>query len=239
MISTALCEYVPEMSDERLDLLAEDLESASPQEILRWSLEEFGSNVALATGFGVEGCILIHMLAELDQSARIFYLDTDLLFPQTYELRDRLEQRYGVKIERKAAKLSLNQQAALHGNRIWETNPDLCCKLRKIEPLKQALTGLQAWTTAIRRDQSQTRAGARVVGRDSTFGIVKINPLATWSSRDVWSFALKHEVPYNPMHNEGYPSIGCTPCTTPVQIGEDPRAGRWRGVVKTECGLHQ
>ena len=236
---TAILDAEVETTDEHLRGLSAGFETATPQEVLRWSLDEFGRDVALATGFGVEGCVLIHMLAELDQSARIFYLDTDVLFPQTYDLRNRLENRYGVTIERRATTLTLSDQAALHGDRLWETRPDLCCQLRKVEPLRQALSGLRAWTTAIRRDQSPARANAGIVERDTRFGIVKINPLATWTSRDVWNFALKHDVPYNPLHNEGYPSIGCSPCTTPVQIGEDPRAGRWRGIVKTECGLHR
>ncbi|MCU1289451.1 MAG: phosphoadenosine phosphosulfate reductase, partial [Acidobacteria bacterium] len=170
---------------------------------------------------------------------RIFYLDTDLLFPETYALRERLQDRYGVSIERRSTNLDLKAQAAAHGEKLWEDKPDLCCKLRKIEPLVEALEGFDAWITAIRRDQSPARANVKIVEWDAKFGLVKINPLARWSSKDVWKFIVENDVPYNPLHNEGYPSIGCLPCTTFVKNGENARAGRWRGKAKTECGLHQ
>jgi phosphoadenosine phosphosulfate reductase len=178
------------------------------------------------------------MLSGIGAGARIFYLDTDLLFPETYALRDRLEARYGVRLERRATRVSLSDQAVEYGERLWERQPDLCCGLRKVEPLKEMLTGLQAWVTAIRREQSPARANIGLVERDDRFGLIKINPLATWSTSDVWDYIAKHDVPYNPLHDHGYPSIGCAPCTTPVQIGEDSRAGRWRDTGKTECGLH-
>jgi phosphoadenosine phosphosulfate reductase len=228
-----------ETTDEELKALSGEFEHAPPEAVLRWAVEEFGPDVALATGFGAEGCVLVAMLSEVSKDARVFYLDTDLLFPETYALKDRLEARYGIRFERRATQLSLGAQAEEHGERLWERRPDLCCQLRKIEPLRQMLSGLRAWITAIRRDQSPARAGAGVVERDAKFGLVKINPLAGWSSRDVWNYIVRYDVPYNPLHDHGYPSIGCAPCTTPVRIGEDPRAGRWRGTEKTECGLHQ
>ena len=225
--------------DGELYTLPDGLENASPQVILKWALDEFGSDVALATGFGAEGCILVDMVARIDTSARIFYLDTDLLFPETYELRDRLEERYGIRFERRSAARSLEQQTLRHGEKLWERDPDLCCRLRKVEPLKQMLSGLRAWITAIRRDQSPARAHAKVVDQDAKFELIKINPLAGWTKQQVWKYALENEVPYNPLYDQGYSSIGCMPCTTPVQINEDQRAGRWRGFQKTECGLHQ
>jgi phosphoadenosine phosphosulfate reductase len=225
-------------TDEELRSISDDFETATPQSILAWALEEFDRDVALATGFGAEGCVLIDMIAGINRNARLFYLDTDLLFPETYELRDRLEARYGVRFERYATRLSLSEQAKEHGDRLWETQPDLCCHLRKVEPLTDAVAGLRGWITGIRRDQSAARANVGIVGRDRKFGLIKINPLARWSSREVWSYVMKHDVPYNPLHDHGYPSVGCRPCTTPVQIGEDQRAGRWRGACKTECGLH-
>jgi phosphoadenosine phosphosulfate reductase len=179
------------------------------------------------------------MLAVSDVRTRVFYLDTDLLFPETYALRDQLEARYGVHFERRTTSLSLDAQAADHGERLWERRPDDCCRLRKVEPLREMLSGLRAWVTGVRRDQSPTRAAVGIVERDPQFGLIKINPLARWSSQDVWKYIVKHDVPYNPLHDQGYPSVGCTPCTTPVQIGEDPRAGRWRGLNKTECGIHK
>jgi len=225
--------------NEEIAVAVKRLEEAAPEEVLLWALSRFGEKVTLATGFGAEGCVLVHLVANIDPNARIFYLDTDLLFPETYALRDRLETRYGVRIERRASSLSLEEQASEYGEKLWETKPDQCCNLRKIRPLIKTLSGFDAWITAIRRDQSPSRANAGVVEWDAKFGLVKINPLARWSSKEVWKFIVQNDVPYNPLHNEGYPSIGCRPCTTLVQIGEDPRAGRWRGKVKTECGLHQ
>ena len=211
----------------------------SAESVLRRALCKFGPDVALATGFGAEGCVLIRMCSEIDSNARIFYLDTDLLFPQTYELIRELEARYGVRFERRSSRLSLAAQTLRYGERLWEREPDVCCQLRKVEPLREILSGLRAWITAIRRDQTQARAGVRVVERDRRFGLIKINPLARWSSRDVWRYIKEHDIPYNPLYDLGYRSIGCQPCTTPVQIGEQDRAGRWRGIAKTECGLHQ
>jgi len=227
------------IADDEILALAEEFESAQPETVLRWAIDEFGSEVALATGFGTEGCVLVDMIAKIDATARIFYLDTDLLFPQTYELCHQLAARYGVSFERRTSQRSLEQQALRHGEKLWERDPHLCCRLRKVEPLQEMLAGLQAWVTAIRREQSVTRANAKVVERDAKFGLIKINPLAGWSKRDVWRYIHEHNVPYNPLYDQGYSSIGCIPCTTPVQINEDQRAGRWRGFQKTECGLHQ
>jgi phosphoadenosine phosphosulfate reductase len=226
-------------ADENLEFIASELEPQSADAVLRWALREFGSDVALATGFGAEGCVLIRMLSEIDRNARMFYLDTDLLFPETYELISNLEARYGVHFEQRTSRLSLAAQAARYGERLWQREPDLCCQLRKVEPLREMLSGLRAWITAIRREQTPARAGARVVERDRKFDVVKINPLAGWSTRDVWRYIKQHDVPYNPLYDLGYRSIGCQPCTTLVQIGETERAGRWRGLAKTECGLHQ
>jgi phosphoadenosine phosphosulfate reductase len=223
---------------EELKRISDEFESASPEAILRWAGENFGKDLAVGTGFGAEGCVLIAMLSGISAEARIFYLDTGLLFPETYALRDRLEARYGVRFEGRSTRLSLADQAAEYGERLWERQPDLCCHLRKVEPLQEMLSGVRAWITGIRREQSPFRANIGLVEPDEKFGLIKINPLATWSSRDVWEYIVTHDVPYNPLHNQGYPSIGCVPCTTLVQIGEDLRAGRWRGTSKTECGIH-
>ncbi|HEY6243296.1 MAG TPA: phosphoadenylyl-sulfate reductase [Pyrinomonadaceae bacterium] len=228
-----------EVTNEELAEIAAKLESQRPEEVLRWALQEFGPDVALATGFGAEGCVLIDMVSSINRHARIFYLDTDLLFPETYRLCEQLEGHYGVRIEQRTPRLTLTAQAEGYGEKLWERQPDLCCHLRKVEPLREILTGLRAWITAIRRDQTPARANVGIVERDRKFGLIKINPLATWSARDVWNYVKKYDVPYNPLYDCGYASIGCTPCTSVVQIGEDSRAGRWRGTVKTECGLHQ
>jgi phosphoadenosine phosphosulfate reductase len=239
VMSVSAPSYINEATDEELTLISDEFEKGPPEAVLRWAVEEFGPDVALATGFGAEGCVLVSMLSAISPGTRIFYLDTDLLFPETYALRDQLEARYGVRFERRATRLSLGGQSAEYGERLWERQPDLCCRLRKVEPLREMLSGLRAWVTAIRRDQSPARANIRIVERDEKFGLIKINPLAIWDSREVWDYIAKYDVPYNPLHDHGYTSIGCAPCTTPVRIGEDTRAGRWRGTGKTECGLHQ
>lgn len=232
-------ERVEDTTFEELEAVSYGFEGAGPDAVLYWAAEKFGDEVALATGFGVEGCVLIDVLARVAPRMRVFYLDTGLLFPETYALAERLRVRYGVRFERRATTLSLAAQAAEYGERLWERDPEECCRLRKVEPLKRTLAGLRAWVTAIRREQTPARKGAAVVERDAKFGLVKINPLAAWTARDVWDYVAKHDVPYNPLHDLRYTSVGCTPCTTPVRIGEDPRAGRWRGSPKTECGLHR
>jgi phosphoadenosine phosphosulfate reductase len=237
-MSVAALSISEEMTGKDCQVLSNEFETASPEAVLRWAIEEFAPDVALATGFGAEGCVLVAMLSAISPGTRIFYLDTDLLFPETYALRDQLETRYGVRFERRATSLSVGDQAVGYGDRLWEREPDLCCRLRKVEPLREMLKGMRAWVTAIRRDQSATRASISVVERDEKFGLIKLNPLAKWSARDVWNYIAKHDVPYNTLHDHGYPSIGCVPCTTPVQIGETPRAGRWRGTTKRECGIH-
>ena len=238
-MSLAALSFPRETTDKDWEAISLAFEGASPQAVLRWAIEEFSPDVALATGFGAEGCVLVAMLSVIRPGTRIFYLDTDLLFPETYALRDQLEARYGVRFERRASRLSINDQAAEYGERLWERNPDLCCRLRKVEPLREMLEGLRAWITAIRREQSPARTRVNLIERDERFGLIKINPLAAWSKREVWNYIAKHDVPYNPLHDRQYPSIGCMPCTTPVQIGEPSRAGRWRGTGKSECGIHE
>ena len=238
-MSFATPSFASETTVGDLEAIAAELETTHPEAVLRWAVEEFGSDMVLATGFGAEGCVLVAMLSAITSSARILYLDTDLLFPETYALRDELEARYGIQFERKASRLSLDDQAVKYGDRLWEREPDLCCRLRKVEPLREMLNGLRAWVTAIRRDQTPARAGVGLIEWDKSFGLIKINPLAKWSTREVWDYIAKNDVPYNSLHDHGYPSSGCVPCTTPVQIGEIPRAGRWRGSGKTECGLHE
>jgi phosphoadenosine phosphosulfate reductase len=238
-MSLAALSTTEKTADRDWRVISNEFEAASPEVVLRWAIEEFSPDVALATGFGAEGCVLVAMLSAISPGTRLFYLDTDLLFPETYALRDQLEARYGVHFERRATGLSVSDQGAQYGERLWERDPDLCCRLRKVEPLREMLKGLRAWVTAIRRDQSPARAGTSLVERDEKFGLIKINPLAAWSEHDVWNYIAKHDVPYNTLHDHGYPSIGCVPCTTPVQLGETSRAGRWRGTDKSECGIHK
>ncbi len=181
---------------------------------------------------------MVDMLARVAPDVDIFYLDTGLLFPETYATRDRLVARYGIRPLQVLPALTLEAQAEAHGADLWATRPDLCCHIRKVEPLARALAGRRAWLTGVRRDQAPTRANAPLIEWDRKFGLVKANPLAFWSVAQVWAYIRLHNVPFNPLHDQGYPSIGCAPCTRPVSPGEDPRAGRWAGFVKTECGIH-
>lgn len=214
------------------------LETDTPLEILRWATDRYGSRLTFATGFGAEGCVLIDVIGRHRLPVDIFTLDTGLLFPETYDLWKRLETRYGVTIRRVAPELSVEQQAAAHGPELWAREPGRCCGMRKVTPLVAQLSQFDAWITAIRRDQTDHRADARPVEWDEKFGLAKVNPLVRWTKKEVWAHLLEHDVPYNPLHDLGYPSIGCLPCTSRVNAGEDDRAGRWRGNAKTECGLH-
>lgn len=217
---------------------AQDLKNAAPEDILKWGKEEFGNGMALACSFGYEDVALVHLVHQVAPETAIFYLDTDLLFPETYRTRDRLVERYGVKLIRVTPEMTLKEQAEACGERLWENDPDRCCRLRKVEPLRKILSTYSAWCTGIRREQSPTRADTQVLEWDRSFGLVKINPFAFWKESQVWNFLRENDIPYNPMHDHRYPSIGCQPCTRPVQPGEDARAGRWTGHMKTECGLH-
>jgi phosphoadenosine phosphosulfate reductase len=221
-----------------LDLPPGPLEGWPPEEILAWAAERFAPRIALATGFGAEGCVLVDMIARHGLTIDVFTLDTGLLFAESYELWQRLERRYGLRIQAVRPELSVSQQAAEWGGSLWEREPDRCCGIRKVEPLRGFLQGLDAWVTAIRRDGTAARAEAQVVEPDRRFGLVKVNPLVGWTHDQVWAYLRRYDVPYNPLHARGYPSIGCWPCTSAVRPGEDPRAGRWRGKAKTECGLH-
>jgi phosphoadenosine phosphosulfate reductase len=213
-------------------------EAWSPEHVLRWAFDNFSNSVAIASAFGAEGMVLIDMASRVRQSFRLFTLDTEFLFPETYDLMDQVEQKYGVVIERVLSLASPEEQERAHGPALWQRNPDQCCSLRKVEPLRRKLGELRAWITSIRRDQTAARASARKIEWDEKFGLVKINPIADWTSKQVWRHIYEHDVPYNRLHDRDYPSIGCTHCTRAVHAGEDPRAGRWSGSSKTECGLH-
>jgi phosphoadenosine phosphosulfate reductase len=213
-------------------------ENWTPQRALTWAFETFGNRVAISSAFGAEGMVLIDMASRVHKDFRLFTIDTEFLFPETYALMDRIEEKYGIAIEKVYSALSPEEQERTHGARLWARDPDLCCGLRKVEPLRRKLSELSAWITSIRRDQTSARSAARRIEWDSKFGLVKVNPMVDWSAKQVWRYIHVHEVPYNELHDQDYPSIGCTHCTRAVQPGEDPRAGRWPGFAKTECGLH-
>ncbi len=226
------------MQDAELRQAAAALEGRSALQILTWAAERFGPRVTFATGFGVEGCVLIDLVARHRLPIDLFTLDTGLFFPETYALWLRLERVYGVTIRPVRPLRTVGEQAAEEGTELWTRDPDRCCRLRKIDPLRRTLSDFDAWISAIRRDQTRDRAGAAVLERDAKFGLVKVNPLVAWTGEDVRRYVKENDVPYNELHDRGYPSIGCEPCTSPVLPGEDPRAGRWRGQGRKECGLH-
>lgn len=221
---------------------AESLEGNQPQEVLAAAIKRYAPRIVLACSFGAEDVVLVDMIHRIDPSVGLFYLDTDFLFPETYATRDRIIERYQLKpaqVHQVKSLLTPERQAEQHGPALWTSDPDQCCKLRKVEPLTRVLSGFDAWVTGIRREQAPTRAHAKPIEWDHTFQLVKVNPLVRWTWADVWTYISLYEVPYNEMHDRNYPSIGCIQCTKPVMPGDDPRSGRWEGRDKTECGLHK
>lgn len=213
------------------------LEPKSASEVLEWAFGEFGQEMYIACSFQKTSSVVMQLATEINPAARFFYLDTDVLFPETYETRDRLAEHFGVEFER-WHNISLEEQAEQFGDRLWKTDPDACCGLRKVEPMRRALSTVDCWVSGIRREDSVARASAPKFAWDKRFSLWKINPLADWSERDVWNHLNEHNVPYNPLHDQGYPSIGCTHCTRPVAPGQSARDGRWSGSGKTECGIN-
>jgi phosphoadenosine phosphosulfate reductase len=227
----------PELSAE-IEEASARLELAEPEDILRWVTQRFAPRFTMATAFGPEGMVLIHMLAEIAPATPIFNLETGYQFQETLELREQVKRRYGIEVELKRPETTVEQYEQIHGGPLYKSNPDQCCFDRKVKVLNQAVVGMHAWASAIRRDQSSDRAKAPIVGWDKKFSLVKVSPLANWTKQKVWSLITQHDIPYNPLHDQGYTSIGCWPCTRAVMLGEDERAGRWSGFAKTECGLH-
>jgi phosphoadenosine phosphosulfate reductase len=224
---------------EELGRLSVEMEERTPQEVLRWAVDEFFPDLTLACSFGgPSGMVLVAMAAEIETRIEVFYLDTDFLFPETYATRDKVTERYGVNAVAYKSLLTPEEQAKQHGEALWSRDPDLCCQLRKVEPNARALAGKRAWVSGLRRDQAASRSETPAVQWDEKFGLVKINPLVRWTEGDVWSYIIRNDVPYNPLHDQNYPSVSCTYCTKAVQPGDDPRSGRWQGFDKTECGLH-
>jgi phosphoadenosine phosphosulfate reductase len=221
-----------------LKRFGDQLEDRSPHEALRWGINTFWPDIVLATGFGPEGVVLMHQLLQLKPRVDIFYVDTDLLFPETYALRDELRARLNIEFIQVRTELSTEAQAEAHGPDLWQRDPDLCCHLRKVIPLRRFLASRRAWISGVRRGQTPQRAAAGIVEWDNVNQMVKLNPLANWTADQVWAYVRAHDLPTNHLHDLGYPSIGCWPCTKPVTPGENPRSGRWAGFNKTECGIH-
>jgi phosphoadenosine phosphosulfate reductase len=213
------------------------------ENVLAWAWERFGPRAAIGTSFQGAGLVSIHLARAHDFKFPVFTLDTGLLFAETIELRNRLQAFFGIKIESLEPDLTVEEQADIHGAELWKRNPDLCCTVRKVLPLRDKLLDLDCWITGLRREQSQTRADAGIVEvyvSDEASGreMVKLNPLANWSRDRVWDYIRKHRIPYNPLQDRGFRSIGCWPCTRMTGNGESERAGRWTGFNKVECGIH-
>ncbi len=218
-------------------------EESPADELIGWTLQRFaGRNMVITTSFGMEGCALIDMCAANATPFTVVYLDTMFFFPETYALRDRMIERYPhVRFVNRGTTLSPEQQAATYGNELWKSDPDLCCKLRKVDPMTAALADVDVWLTGLRRSQSASRANLRVIEWDWKYQLLKINPLARWQRPQVWEYVKTHDVPYNALHEQGYPTLGCTHCTSRVEgasVTDYSRVGRWNGHSKTECGLH-
>ena len=216
---------------------------APPGAVLEWAWARFGARAAIGTSFQGAGLVLMHLARQFQLGFPVFTLETGLLFPETAALKRRLEQFFGYPIEGLAPDLTVEQQAAAYGPELWKRDPDLCCTIRKVLPLQDKLAHLDCWITGLRRQQSQTRAELEVVELylfDEPTGrqIVKLNPMAHWSREAVWQYVRQHQIPYNPLHDRGYHSIGCQPCTARAGAGAGERAGRWIGFNKTECGIH-
>ena len=220
-------------STESSDFPPEGAEAWSAEDVLRQMIERFHPRLYVACSFQKEASVLMDMLVRIEPDARFFTLDTGVLFPETYATWEQLEQRYRLRVDSYQG-MTLARQAALRGDRLWENDPDACCGIRKVAPLGEALSEVDAWITGLRREQSPSRARTGKVHWDGTHGIWKANPLADWSERDVFAYLAEHEVPYNELHDRGYGSIGCTHCTVPGS-GRD---GRWVGQDRTECGIH-
>ena len=225
------------LSEASISALTTRLEQEHPEAIVRWAIETFGDGVSIGASFGgVTGMAILHMAATLKPDVHVFVLDTDYLFEETHETMRQAVSSLGLaNVQVYKSKLSHEAQAAEHGSALWMRDPDLCCEIRKVEPNRRALAGKTCWLSGLRRDQSEGRASVPIVEWNNKFGVLKVNPLANWTEAQTWDYVVKHEVPYNPLLNQGYTSIGCFNCTMP---GVQGRAGRWAGFDKDECGLH-
>lgn len=226
-------------SGEQLKIPFED-DTKGAIEVLQWAYDEYGKSIVYACSLGAEGMVLIDLISKVKDDAKVVFLDTNVHFKETYELIDKVKKKYPklnfVVVE---PEITLDEQALQYGEELWKTNPNQCCHLRKVIPLQKALEGSTAWITGLRRDQSPTRSKTEFINKDEKFKSIKVCPLIHWTWKDVWRYIYKHDLPYNLLHDQGYPSIGCEKCTLPTNDATNLRAGRWASLEKTECGLHQ
>jgi len=226
------------MTEVEIKQLSHQFESSEVEEILEWAAGQFGEGLVMTSNFGAEGVVVIDKLARIAPQIPIIYLETGYQFAETDLLKEQLRARYGLKIIEQKAEMSVAEQDRIYGEKLYQRNPDLCCRMRKVEPLARSLNGYRAWIAALRRDQSPTRANIGIVEWNLRHGLVKINPLANWTRKDVWNYIMAHKLPYNSLYDDGYASIGCRPCTRRVIVGQHERSGRWDGEKRLECGIH-
>ena len=220
-----------------LSLQLPDVEAMTAEDCLLWAYDRFGDKLCLTCSWQKQSSVLVHMVSELGIDIPVIELDTALFFRETYETRERLVERYGLELIRPEV-ISVAEQHKQEGPNLWESNPDRCCHVRKVEPLERALKEYDAWISGIRREQSLTRKDAQRVEFSERYEVWKIQPLVDWDAKRVDAYIHVNEIPYNPLHDAGYPSIGCIPCTRPVSRDQDERAGRWADSDKIECGIH-
>lgn len=219
--------------------IADRLTARPAEEIIAWAAEAYAGRLAVSCSFGgPTGMVILDLALRIAPSTPVIYVDTGFLFPETHATVEAVRRRYGIEPVAFHPEWSPERQEDLCGPALWERDPDLCCELRKVRPMRTALAGISAYLTGLRRDQASTRSETPAVQWDAKFGLLKVNPLVEWSEADVWRHITAHDLPYNALHDRGYPSIGCTHCTQPVAPGDDPRSGRWSGSDKVECGLH-
>ncbi len=208
-------------------------------ECLKWAYQEYEEDIVYACSFGAESSVLLHLISKIRPNAHITFIDTDLHFKETYEILNEVKEKYpDFQINSIHTCLSLEDQAKQYGEKLWERNPNQCCQIRKIEPLKKELKRYKAWISGLRRSQSETRATIDYLNLDHKFKMIKVCPLIHWQWDEIWMYIKLHDLPYHELHDKGYPSIGCEVCTNPVIGEDDSRAGRWLNHQKTECGLH-
>ncbi|KHD86618.1 phosphoadenylyl-sulfate reductase [Heyndrickxia ginsengihumi] len=225
--------------DDPFQTLQPDDETKGALNILKWAYDAYGDSIIYACSFGAEGIVLVDLIAKVKQDADIVFLDTGLHFPETYELINKVKEKYpSLRIRLKEPDLTLDEQREKYGSALWKRQPDQCCYIRKVKPLEETLQGAVAWLSGLRREQSPTRRNTNFINKDERFQSIKICPLIYWTWEDVWNYIRENNLPYNELHDQGYPSIGCFPCTSPVSKDGDSREGRWSGLNKTECGLH-
>jgi phosphoadenosine phosphosulfate reductase len=217
---------------------AKQFESKRVEELLEWAVARFAPKLVMTSSFGPEGIVLIEKMSRIAPQTPVIFLDTGFHFAATHEVKEQVRERFGLNLIEQQAALSVAAQEAEYGTRLYARAPDVCCRLRKVEPLKGALAGYAAWLSALRRDQAATRAHIAKVEWNAKHNLVKLNPLADWTRAQVWDYLVRHKLPYNRLHDAGYTSVGCEPCTRPVALGAHERSGRWAGQHKVECGIH-